>query len=193
MNTRPVIEGVAVDLNSVAGIAHDCDPALCRGARCCCSCYEITLTEEELSPVVGMLPAAARFSRRLKRGDGYDNVFDEEDDGLYTIDSARDGSCVFLYRDHLKTPLCSLHTAALESGADPYRAKPGSCTLWPLALSEDSPPVLTVQDDAFDFPCNRRRRGGRKGLDRGVSIIIVSVFGESFLDTVRLHLSKPGG
>lgn len=185
------IDGVAVDVDDLRSISHDCRPALCSSGVCCCACYEVTLTEAEAGSVVGMLPGASRHARRLKSGGGFDNVFDESDDGEVVLDTTGDGACVFLYRDRRKTPLCSLHTAAAESGIPPESVKPRSCTLWPLALSEDDPAVLGVQDDAFRFPCNRRRKAG-SGLDPGVASIIRSLFGNAFLARLAEEVSGRG-
>jgi len=192
MDGYVLIDGVAVDVDAILSISHDCRPELCRTGACCCACYEVALTGREVAAVAGMLPGAARHARRLRDGDGFDNVFDESDEGGFVLDTAPDGACVFLYRDGAGAPLCSLHSAAVESGLDPSLAKPRSCTLWPLALSEDAPPVLGVQDDALDFPCNGRR-GPARGLDPGVEAIIAALFGEAFLARLSSEISTRGG
>ncbi|MFQ5466059.1 MAG: DUF3109 family protein [Thermodesulfobacteriota bacterium] len=186
------IDGVAVDVDAICSVSHDCRPELCRTGACCCACYEVALTGREVAAVAGMLPGAARHASRLKEGGRFDNVFDESDEGGFVLDTTPDGACVFLYRDRARTPLCSLHTAAIESGAPPSLAKPRSCTLWPLALSEDATPVLGVQDDALGFPCNGRRKPGG-GLDAGVASIIGSLFGEAFLARLAREVSVRRG
>jgi hypothetical protein len=71
----------------------------------------------------------------------------------------------------------------------PQDVKPKPCSLWPLVLDEDrKPPLLTVHDDALEFPCNRRRHG--RTLNAGVQELIVGVFGESFLDAVEAELAN---
>lgn len=184
MDPRPVIDGVEVDVASILAISHDCSPELCRERRCCCACYEIHLSGREVNRAVGFVGAASKWAKGLKRGGVLDNVFDEDDEGGYTIDTTSDGSCAFLYRDRSRTPLCSLHTAAVEAGANPHRVKPVSCTLWPLALGEGGGKVLSVQDDALDFPCNGRVAGA-SALDPGISAIIREVFGPLFLGRVE--------
>jgi hypothetical protein len=68
----------------------------------------------------------------------------------------------------------------LRLGLDPFRVKPRSCSLWPLSLSDGRPSVLSVCDDVFDFPCNRRRSIRAPGLDRGVGRVVEIVLGSAF-------------
>lgn len=183
-----MVDGVTVDLKAITSIAHRCDPALCRDKECCCTKYEVQVTEREITAIVGAMPRASKHSARLKRGGCYDNVFGEADDSSYCIDTDHSGRCVFLYKDADGSPLCSLHTAALEMGFPPGKVKPRSCALWPLALSEGRPRELSIQDDALEFPCNRKRRA--RGLDPEVESIIASAFGTAFLEKVKEEIRK---
>jgi len=172
----PVVGGLRVDLDSLRSIAHRCDPSLCRGLRGCCSRYEVTLGPTELSTIIGMLPEAARYVPALADAD----LYEELDEGEFAIETDEEGRCVFAYRNHTGDTLCALHSAALRHGLDPVSVKPRSCFLWPLALTESKPPVLSIQDDAFTFPCNRRRLA-KRGLDPGILAILEGLFGESFV------------
>ena len=55
---------------------------------------------------------------------------------------------------------CSLHSVAEQIGVSPHLLKPFSCTLWPLSLQEPPDAVLSICDDSFRFPCNRRQEKG---------------------------------
>ncbi len=169
------------DLKALRGIAHICDPVLCAGQTSCCACYEVVVSDAEQSAAVGWLGDAMRFASRLRHSE----VFEESSDGETVLAADENGLCAFAYRSK-GAVWCSLHAAALKRGYDPVRVKPFSCYLWPLALSEDDIPVLAVQDGAFDFPCNRRRRG--KGLHAGIEDIIRRCFGEPSLEQIRLAL-----
>ena len=53
-----------------------------------------------------------------------------------------------------------------------------------MAVSEDKPLSLSVDSDAFLFPCNKQREGA-SALDPGIADIIKKLFGSSFLDKVN--------
>ncbi|MEW5725649.1 MAG: hypothetical protein AB1896_21245 [Thermodesulfobacteriota bacterium] len=175
------IDGVLVDAAALHGLAHDCRPELCNHGRFCCSQYVIHVTPAELERIVGFMPLAARYARGLKTNGGFRNVFEEEDDGTFQLDSKPDGTCLFSHRDRDGRGLCSLHSAALDLGRDPARVKPECCTLWPLALAEGRPSLLGVHEDAYDFPCNHRRQARTGRLNRGVRNIVLSLWDAEFL------------
>jgi hypothetical protein len=175
MERYPAINGIQVDLDAVSQLAHDCQPALCSAASSCCSAYEITISESEMPALVGSMAVASKYATHLSPSD---NILEEVDNRRLALETNEDGLCLFAYRNS-NTMLCSLHSAALEMGLPPHKVKPTSCSLWPLALCEGKPPLLTVQDDAYDFPCNKKNKGN--GLHSGVVEIIQSILGESFL------------
>lgn len=183
----PLIHGIRVDIPALRRLRHACDPNLCRHTRCCCKSYEIIVDRNEARTVVGMLPDAARYARRLRDGANFHDPFDTTEGGL-CLASTSTGRCVFAFttKDGLR---CSLHAAALELGLPPASVKPKACTLWPLFFDETDPPLLTVQEDAYDFPCNTvGNPNGR--LDPGVEEIIESLFGTKFLHAVRHAVSQ---
>jgi hypothetical protein len=181
MAQSPTIAGVRVDLHAIRGIAHTCDPRLCASSGSCCACYEVTVTEEEVSRAIGLLPNARRYARGLG-----EDICEETDDGLALATNAA-GRCVFAFKRRGQT-LCALHAASSRLALDPYRMKPWSCTLWPLAVSESHPPVLGVQDGAFDFPCNHPRDPAEPGLDPGIADTLRACYGQAFLQAVLSHL-----
>lgn len=182
---KPIrIDGVKVDGYRLERIAHRHEAGRCTASTCCCRCYEVEVSEEEIVRVIGLMEEAAWWAPHLKAGGELINPFEEDDESAgYVLESGADGRCVFAYESGAGAMLCSLHSAALELGVDPYGLKPRSCVLWPLALSEERTPTLTVQAGAFEFPCNRRRRPRPDGrLDVGIEHIIESVFGAVFLE-----------
>jgi len=187
-STLPEIEGYRVDLPALLQLWHAYDAEKCSACGCCCSSYEVTVPRRELSRLTGMIPAASRHAPGLQTDGEYENPFERVEKGVYAIDTDEEGLCVFAYRDPAGQVRCSIHTAALEQGLDPYKTKPSACTLWPLALTEDTLPTLTVQEDAYRFPCNRRRRNARH-LAPEVAATIRTVFGASFLDAVQAAIS----
>lgn len=182
------IDGIRVDLKALRALRHECVPRQCVGrARGCCETYEVIVDPRETGAVVGMMPEAARYARHLKtRGELHD-PFDETDGGD-CLATHRDGRCVFAYRNREGATLCSLHSAALELGLPPAKAKPKACTLWPLYLVEGRNACLTVQEGALDFPCNHKRRANARGLDPGVADIVRSILGEKFLEKLLKRL-----
>ena len=181
---RPVLSSrvgpLRVDLRALLSLRHRFDPDACKARGCCCASYEITLRRHEMERVAGYLPLAVRHQHALAGT----NPFDPSGDGEWALDTDEDGRCVFAFVDGDGHTWCSIHRAAMELGLNPYRAKPRSCALWPLALSEDSPPLLTVMEDAWDFPCNSRRAAATE-LDPGVADTLEQVFGLAFLRRVQ--------
>jgi hypothetical protein len=171
-----------VDLAGLHSLAHNCRPESCRAS--CCSVYAVHVTDEEMARMVGYMPLAHKYARNLKQGREWRNLFQEEDDGTLLMDTNRDGFCLFCY--HLNGfALCSLHSAALDLGQNPAHVKPECCHLWPLALEEGRRDTLTVHDDAFDFPCNRRRTARSGRLHQGVREIVAGLYGDDFLTEVE--------
>ena len=200
-------DGILVDLEVLRRLRHTCDPAHCDRAHHCCSQYEIGLGRHEMGRMIGLMKRAADYATHLRDGRGLINPFDEETPGRFVIDTDENQRCVFAYeveekagekspgqkgrkKGHRPTvTYCSLHSAALDAGLEPYEYKPHSCALWPLALSEDKPPVLTVQDAEGEFACNRLGRPRRNGrLDPGIEDLLARNFGEAFLAKVLAAL-----
>ena len=127
------------------------------------------------------MPFAAAFSESLKSGKSFKNVFDEVDSNLYSIDQKEWDLCVFTYFGRRGEVRCSLHSAAKKWGYKPETIKPKVCTLWPLALTDDEPCYLTVDEDAFSFPCNTLRKSNDSLFDPCIESIIEKVFGLKYL------------
>ena len=183
MNSMHVIEGITVDTAALISIAHNCVPGVCSMDVCCCSRYEVCIDNKELTRIVGYIPEASKFASELRCDTGFENIFEETDDNLYSIDSDDNDLCVFAYPDPQRNVLCSLHTVALEMDLSPGEVKPRSCITWPLALSERSPVTLSIADDAFGFPCNTKKDAGL--IDPGIANIIKYIYGEEFLKAVE--------
>jgi hypothetical protein len=145
--------------------------------------YEICVDEGELERITGYIPAASEWAHELRSGSGFENIFDETEDKLYSIDTDVNDLCVFAYAGLKNSVLCSLHTAAIKLKLPPGEVKPVSCTTWPLAESERNPRILSVAEDAFDFPCNTKKAEGL--LDNGISCIIKDVYGDDFFKAVQ--------
>jgi hypothetical protein len=174
------IGDVTVELPPVAELRHACDPGICRGRRSCCAEYEVRVDEAEVSRIAGLMPNATAYVPSLKSGGQIENVFDGLGHEICAIETDEEGLCVLAYRDPEGGVRCSLHSAAAELGLDPYAAKPEACSLWPLAIVDTHPIVLSVQPGAYGFPCNSRRPPPFSALDPGVRRIVHSVFGNGF-------------
>ncbi|MDR4504604.1 MAG: hypothetical protein MRK01_07415 [Candidatus Scalindua sp.] len=186
----PIINGIKVDLRSLVSIRHRCDPGICAGEYSCCSHYEICLEGGEVGKVIRHMPGAARYAPHLKEKDSYRNVFEETDDNLIALDTDTDNQCLFAWRNRKGEILCSLHSHAIETGISFYDAKPGACCLWPLAICSGNPMILSVQDDAFKFICNKKRRSEKAVLDKEIASIIENVYGENMLVGINQALSE---
>jgi len=186
----PIIENVKVDLKSLISIKHKCDPGVCKGKISCCAEYEVCMEEKEVNRIIAHIPQAAGFAPQLIDNSSYRNIFDETDDGLITIDVDEDNQCLFAWRNSNGEILCSLHSHAIKNNLSFYDTKPGSCSLWPLAIYDGSPEILTVQEDAFGFDCNKKQKPEKAELDKEISSIIKNVYGEKMLVGINHAISK---
>lgn len=174
---------VEVDVESLLSLENHCD-GCAGGGKCCCSSYEVCVTTTELKRIIKVLPEAARFCPHLLTVGGYDNVFEEEEAGLFSIDTDEDGLCLFAYRSDHRLH-CSLHTVAVKLGLPLEQVKPKVCMLWPMHFS-DGDEVLGMISDAFRFSCNVRKTPGSRSLSPGVVETIELVYGEGCGDQVKL-------
>lgn len=162
-------------MESLLSIENRCG-GCARGERCCCSSYEVCITTAELKRIIKVMPEAAAYCPHLSAAGGYDNVFEQEEPGLYSIDTNEDGLCLFAYWRHQRIH-CSLHRVALKLGVPMEQVKPKVCLLWPLHFS-DGDEVLAVADDALQFACNVRTEPGSRRLAAGFAEAIDSVYGD---------------
>ncbi len=166
---------VEVDLGSLLLLENTCG-GCAMGEKCCCSSYEVCVTTEEVKRIIRVLPEAAKFCPHLLTAGGYDNVFEEEEPGLYSIDTTEDGLCLFAYWDQGRVH-CSLHTVAMELGLPLEEVKPKVCILWPMHFS-DGDEVLAMISDAFLFRCNIRKAPGSRTLSPGFVDALEMIYGE---------------
>lgn len=175
------IGDVDVDVPALRRLAHTCDPMRCRHTKNCCRHYEVTVEPGEIARIAGCTPDAARLAPALRANGEIEDPIDETDGG-FCLNTDERGQCVFAYTTGRGAVLCSLHTLALEWDLPPAQVKPKACALWPLAIHGDDPVQLSVQDDAYEFPCNSRRNANVRALHPGVAETIEAVFGKKFLD-----------
>ncbi len=179
---------VEVDVESLLSLENRCI-GCARGERCCCSSYEVCVTNAELKRIIKVLPEAAKLCPHLLTVGGYDNVFEEEEPGLYSIDTNEDGLCLFAYWSRRRIH-CALHTVAMNLGMPIEQVKPKVCLLWPLHFSEGDE-VLAIINDAFLFNCNVRKAPDSGSLSPGFVEAIDMVYGEGCGSQV-MHAAKNG-
>ncbi len=166
---------IDVDVESLLLLENRCN-GCARGEKCCCASYEVCVTTAEMKRIIKVLPEAAKLCPHLLTVGGYDNVFQEEEPGLYSLDTNEDGLCVFAYWSRNRTH-CSLHTVAMTLSLPLQLVKPKVCLLWPLHFS-DGNEVLASIGDAFQFSCNARKEPGSRTLSPGFIEAIDLVYGE---------------
>ncbi len=137
-----------------------------------------------------MAEASEYATGLISKEGSFKNVFDKIETDLFAIDTDESGLCDFAYQGKNKETLCSLHSAAIRMDAQPQDVKPRDCVLWPLALTEDEPFELSIDDDALSFPCNSLRSAKVSSLDPGITDIIEKLFGERFLQEVNKSCMK---
>ncbi len=179
---------VEVDVESLLSLENDCKGCT-KGERCCCSSYEVCVTPAEMKRIIKILPEAARYCPHLLTAGGYDNVFEKEEPGLFSIDTTEEGLCLFAYWSHHRIH-CSLHTVAVTLGLPLAQVKPKVCLLWPMHFSEGEE-VLAMINDAFLFACNSRKARGSRSLSSGFVEAIELVYGEG-CGTQVMHAAENG-
>ena len=189
MEKQVIVGNIRIDVPALMSIEHCCRPGVCKGKPNCCSRFQIHVDEKELETIVGFLPLVEKYTSSIGGEQGYDNVFEESEEGCYFIDADDNEQCIFAYPTAAEETLCSLLSAAIELGLPPVDVKPKCCSLWPLALSAGSHPVLSINSLFASFPCNHKK-AAPAGIDAGIQETIRIYFGESFLSEL---LSKTGG
>jgi hypothetical protein len=144
-----------------------------------------------MNAIIGALPLAASHCPWLRGEDGFDNVFDEVERGLFAIDTHEDGLCVFAYRCGSGIR-CSLHSVAERMGMLPHLLKPCACTLWPLVLREHPNAALSICADALRFPCNRTRKGKGGAISPQILGSIEKLLGAAACAQIRKAAQKGG-
>lgn len=166
---------VSVDLASLRSVEHRCGGCV-PGEPCCCSAYEVCVTDAEMRQIIEVLPEAAKLCPHLKTDKGYDNVFEYVEPGSYALDTTEDGLCLLAYVADKKIR-CSLHAAAANLGFPLDKVKPKACLLWPMSLSEGDE-VLSLAGDALSFRCTALKRKGSNRLSRAFVEAVGLVYGE---------------
>lgn len=166
---------ISVDLASLRSVEHRCG-GCAQGEPCCCSSYEVCVTGAEMERIIQVLPEAARLCPHLRTDQGYDNVFEYVEPGLYALDTTEDGLCLLAYVAEHRVR-CSLHTAGTNLGLSLEKVKPKACLLWPMSLSEGDE-VLSLAGDALSYGCTTRRRKRSNGLSPAFLEAVEIVYGE---------------
>lgn len=185
----PTIDGIIVDVKALSSLKHSCISNNCKISECCCSYYDVIINKTELSNIINQLPHASQYSTILSLDKGFDNVFEDEGRNTYSIDKNDRGFCVFGYKTKERKVLCSLHRVAVDMKVPINSVKPLACILWPLALVESDPLILSLQEDVSIFPCNQERTSPTFVLDSGIARNIKIAFGRSFLSKMEKKIA----
>ncbi len=181
MTTKPIINGIRVDLAALRAIRHDCQPEICKNQPTCCFHYVPHVKPAKMEKIVGCLPMVVNYTDSIVEDDEFINIFEEWEDGSYRIDANLYEDCIFTYMLPSGAKLCSLHSAAIDLQVSPVAIKPSACSLWPLILLDGATPELSVDKNWQAFPCNRESNDPDH-LDAGVVSIINDFFGSSFVE-----------
>ena len=187
-NPYTMVRGIRVDLPSILELQHECREGACQVEHCCCSTYEVCITDRERHRIDGCLPFAAHFCSHLRAKDGFDNIFEDLGGRLHCIDTTEEGLCLLAYIKK-GSVRCSLHSAAEKIGLHPHEAKPLACVLWPLTISSDRPPLLSVDPNAYSFGCCTHRQGS-SGMSPSIAHTLQVVFGPLFMRDLERAMNK---
>lgn len=171
------------DLESLFTLRHLCKSDICKERKNCCASYEICIDSDELDRIISYVPLASNYATHLKTGSEYNNIFEETDDGLVSLDRDENGLCVFAYTNSENHTLCSLHSVAIDHKLPHYSLKPRSCALWPLSLVSNGSIYLSVDEDAHLFPCNSFSHN-EATICRSVGKTVENLFGERVLHEI---------
>jgi hypothetical protein len=173
--TRKPGNAVDIDIASLSSVEHTCD-GCASAASCCCSTYEVCVSPAEMRRIIRIMPEVVKLCPHLEMEDGFDNVFEYVERGLYAIDTTEDGLCLFAYVSRKKIQ-CALHTVGVRRGIPLAQVKPKACLLWPMTYSEGAE-ALSLTDDALLFHCNAPKRKGSRSISASLTDAIECVYGE---------------
>ncbi len=183
------VQGYSVDVNAVTGLKYRCDPKSCRNRLCCCGVYDVWINAKEKEKISRCLPAASNYPVEGRGNDVSD--FLRWIGAGYILRKDKEQFCSLSYRTGDGQVRCSLHSIALDQNISPVEIKPRNCVLWPLSLSGKGEKTLSVQDDAYNFPCCRTAHTANCSLiERGTACLIKENFGERFLSILRRKISQ---
>ncbi len=186
----PIIDGIIVDIMSIISIKYSCDPKLCAGKKSCCASYDICIEKKDVSKIIPYFSEAAKFAPHIKKGDEYDNMFDETDDGLISLETDENWQCKLAWKNDAGDVLCSLHSHALKNNLSFYDTKPKICCLWPLAESETKQQSLTIDSDCLTFPCVKEKTVHDFKINNEIVSIIKNIYGLDFLEKIEAAIEK---
>ncbi len=181
--------GLRADLAALSRLSHLCDPALCAESGSCCERYTVWLGRAERNRILERADLLQPYLEEGREAEAFRLPIRQTGPGLWTVERDAGGLCRFATTAEGGRVLCSLHLAALDEETTPAGLKPDSCTLWPLSLTSSDPPVLSVQEGAYAFPCNRRREPDGR-LDAGVAAIVDAALGRDVLREIRAALAE---
>ena len=134
------------------------------------------MTAAEMRRIIQVMPEVVKLCPHLETDDGYDNVFESVEPGLYALDTTEDGLCLFAYVARRKIQ-CALHTVGIKRGIPLPEVKPKACLLWPMTFSEGAE-ALSLTDDALLFHCTALKRKGSNSISSSFTEAIELVYGE---------------
>jgi hypothetical protein len=133
-----------VDLPQLLARRFECDCRKCilwRGAevlsdRSCCARYRIEMTRADRVNLTAVLPLVRpRLPKDHPLQDPEAVPYQIDEDYRMIMDEDERGVCPFVLYDGGLSQ-CAIHRTCLEEGLDPWRYKPLSCSLWPIATVE---------------------------------------------------------
>jgi len=137
-----------------------------------------------------VLPLAAKYVPHIVDEEGeLENMFEEEDDGLFSIDTHEDGLCVFAYHKKGETR-CALHSVALDLKVPIKAVKPLVCILWPLAVSDEPNPTVDVDAYAYSFHCNHKQPPKSAVLSTTIRDTLQSIWEDEMIERIHHHLES---
>ena len=160
------------DFDAIKSIHHECTGCHSK-TNCCCAGYDIFISEQEMQRILNIFPRVIRYCPDLVKDGELDNVFEESGDGLIQLDTDENGLCVFAYQQQEGVVRCALHSVAIDMDLSVEEIKPFHCLLWPMAVSPGPESVISIQENALDFACNRPQKPDHicKSLEETLQIL----------------------
>jgi hypothetical protein len=160
------------DFDAIKSIHHHCTGCHSK-TDCCCASYDIFISEKEMQRILNIFPQVVEYCPDLMKDGEFDNVFEESDDGLIQLDTDDNGLCVFAYQRQEELVRCALHSVAIDLNLPIEEIKPFHCLLWPMAISSGPESVISIQQNALDFSCNRPQTSDQicKSLEETLQVL----------------------
>lgn len=149
-----------------------------KNKKCCCSIFHIETTDDNVDDIYSIIDKIAKYCPNLIEDGEYQDVFLDEEDGVFSIDKTDNDDCIFSYLDKGNSLRCSIHSVALDINENPVIYKPKACISWPIMIHEcDKGNYILALDTETKTSCIKKKDKIDNEIDPNLFNILESLLG----------------